>query len=122
MQIHHLKDREHLTQILRSLRPDWEEWLISSVLQSHSGTVALADMVIAATRYAADPRNKDPRGIRWRGVHWSGLDTQPATSGVDQSIRCYVCGKPEDKCLTQRPGPDDHDFEPARREDLAVIR
>lgn len=109
-----------LTDIVRSLRPDWDRWLIESILQSHHARVHVADLVVACTRYARDLGNTDPRGMCWRGQHWRGLDTQP--NAANSHVRCYVCGKPQDRCLNERPGPDDHAFEPADARDVKALR
>lgn len=104
-------DRVALTDLIRSMRPDWERWLIEAVLQSHPGAV-LPDAAVAALRWAADPAHSTPKGIFWSGRHWQGLDSAP--DRIDTGPRCTVCGKPEGRCLTERPGPDDHEFEPTR--------
>lgn len=122
MQLATPTDQDNLVDLVHSLRPDWDKWMVRSVIQSHAHAHALADLVVAATRYAADPTNRDPRGIGWRGKHWRDLDTEPTRNGVNQRVRCYTCGKTEDRCLTERPGPDDHEFEATLPADMAVIR
>lgn len=103
------EDREALADLLHSLRPDWDRWLILSVLQSHPD-VDLADLMIATARCARDD-NAPAKAIGWRSRYWSGLDTAP-TPVADDRVRCSVCGKPERRCLLERPGPDDHPWTP----------
>lgn len=102
-------DLVNITDLLRSLRPDWERFLIEAVLQSHAHHVDLADLVQASVRTAKDPTMMSPKAIGWATRHWRDLDTQPVQVANDR-VRCDVCGKPERKCLTERPGPDDHPF------------
>ena len=104
-------DRVALTDLLRSIRPDWDRWLIESVLQSHERSYDIADLAVAAIRWAHDPRATTPKGIVWPGRHWRDLDDQPDSSRINDGPRCSVCGKPEARCITERPGPDDHEFE-----------
>lgn len=105
-------DIEHLAALVYSLRTDWEEWLIKQVLNAHRDRVALADLAEAAVRCARDSQLHTPKAITFRGAHWRGLETAPPE--VNGGPRCTVCGKIESRCLTERPGPDDHDFEPVR--------
>lgn len=101
-----------LTDLLRSLRPDWDRWLVESVLQSHAHQYDLADLVEATVRVARDENIGTPKGLFWSTRHWRGLDTQPSSTSGNR-LRCYVCGKTEAKCATERPGlDDDHEFEP----------
>jgi hypothetical protein len=114
-------DLVNITDLVRSLRPEWERFIIEAVLQSHAHHVDLADLVQAAVRTASDQTIKTPKAIGWASRHWRDLDTQPIEV-ADKGQRCFTCGKPERKCLTERPGPDDHPFEPVRREDLPPVR
>lgn len=107
-------DQVALTDIIRSIRPDWDRWLIESILQSHAHRFAMGDLARAAINWAMDPTSTTPKGIVWAGSHWRGLDTQPDHVNVDLGPRCSTCDKPEGRCLTERPGPDDHPFEPKR--------
>lgn len=106
-------DLVNITDLVRSLRPDWPRHIIEAVLQSHYHHVDLADLTQAAVRCAADPTLNTPKAIGWAGRHWRDLETQPAPVAHDNR-RCDVCQKPEHRCLTERPGPDDHAFEVAR--------
>lgn len=104
------EDREALAGLLHSLRSDWDRWLILSVLQSHPD-VDLSDLIVASVRCAQDPQ-APAKAIGWRTRYWSGLDTAPVVV-ADGRRRCSVCGKPERRCLTERPGPDDHPWSPS---------
>jgi hypothetical protein len=101
-----------LTDLLLQLRPDWERWLVRSVLTSHPD-LDPGDLTIAAVRWAKD-MSHTPKGIGWSGAHWHGLGSSPDPHARDRGPRCSACGKPEGRCLTERPGPDDHEFEPVR--------
>lgn len=104
---------EKLADLLTELRPDWERWLVASVLSSHP-SIPLADFTLAAVRWAIADRRNTPKGIKWSGPHWSGCSTGPDPAARDRGPRCTVCGKPEGRCLVERPGPDEHEFEPTR--------
>lgn len=99
-----------LTDLLLSLRPDWERWLVRSVLTAHPH-LDPADLTIAAVRWSRD-MSHTPKGIAWSGAHWSGLGSAPDPASRDRGPRCDVCDKPEGRCITERPGPDDHPFTP----------
>lgn len=101
--------REALATLVHELRPDWDTWLIGSVLQSHALTYPAGDLAVAAIRWASDPTSPTPKGIVWTGRHWHGLESSPAV--IRSGPRCTTCGKVESRCLTERPGPDDHAFE-----------
>jgi hypothetical protein len=105
-------DLDHLTALVYSIRTDWEQWLIRSVLAAHCDRVALADLAEAAVRCARDSQLHTPKAITFRGKHWQGLETAPPE--ITGGPRCTTCGKIEARCLTERPGPDDHEFEPVR--------
>lgn len=105
------EDRVHLAELVVAVRPKWERWLVLSILQSHSHNVTLVDMTIAAMRIANDPTIDTPKAIGWKNKHYRDLDTAPAIVTKHRE-RCDVCGKPEERCLTERPGPDDHDYTP----------
>lgn len=97
--------------LVNQARPDWPPALVLSVLEGHATNVDGSDLAIAAIRAARTPTYRTPKTIGWRGPHWDGLTTQPA--GMLPTARCGVCGKFEDRCLTQRIGlDDDHEFEP----------
>lgn len=101
----------HLSALVHAVRPDWPEYAVSSVLQAHASSVRLGDLCIAALRAAQDPTFRTPRTIGWRGPHWRGLETVP--SDARPAERCDTCGKPEPRCLMERPGrDDDHPFTP----------
>lgn len=104
---------DHITALVCQVRPDWPAWQVKSVLQSHAGQVHLADLAVAALRAAQSPTLQTPRAIGWRGPHWDGATTLPPA--IAPRARCGVCGKTEDRCAIDRPGPDDHTFEPAAR-------
>ena len=108
------EDLEALATLVYSLRPrmDWERWLIRQVLATHRHTIDLADLAEAAVRCARDSQLSTPKAIIFRGKHWRDLDTAPPH--VTGGPRCTTCGKVEARCLTERPGPDDHPFEPKR--------
>lgn len=108
------EDIEHLASLVYSIRPkmDWERWLIRQVLTAHRDRVDVADLAEAAVRCARDSQLSTPKAITFRGPHWRGLDTAPPE--ITGGPRCTTCGKIEARCLTERPGPDDHPFE-ARR-------
>ena len=104
-------DLEAIAHLVSQARPAWPAALVLSVLQAHSSQVDGSDLAVAAIRAAKTPTFTSPKTIGWRGPHWDGLVTKP--SGLLSSVRCGVCGKFEDLCLTTRIGQDDdHEFEP----------
>lgn len=103
-----------ITTLVLGTRPSWDEWQVRAVLSAHRGQVDAPDLAVAAVRCANDPNQISPKCIGWRGPHWRGLGTMPAQHR-ERLERCHECGKPEDRCLTERPGPDDHDFVPVPR-------
>ncbi len=108
------EDIENLSALVYSIRPamDWERWLIRQVLAAHRSTIDLADLAEAAVRCARDSQISTPKAIIFRGRHWRDLATAPAA--ITGGPRCTTCGKIEGRCLTERPGPDNHEFEPIR--------
>lgn len=112
MQIATPEDVDHLSALVSSIRPDWQAWLVRQVLAAHRDRVDLADLSEAAVRCARDSQLSTPKAITFRGAHWRGLDTAPPE--ITGGPRCDTCGKREPQCLTERPGPDDHPFEPTR--------
>lgn len=105
---------DHLAYLVHAERPDWDEWVIRSILQSHALQVNGTDLSIAALRCARNPDMPGPKAIGWRGPHWRDLATVPPKM-LDPE-RCDVCGKPEPDCWSQRPGRgDDHVFSPVPR-------
>lgn len=100
---------DHLADLLADLRPDWDRWLISAVVRSHP-SVPVLDLATAAIRLAGDP-TKPVKAIGWRGPHWAGIASAPPVLAWS-TPRCDVCGKTEDRCWLERPGPDDHPFTP----------
>lgn len=115
------QDRDHLADLVCSIRPEWQRWLVLSILQAHAHNIDLVDMTIAAVRTAADKTIDTPKAIGWRSRHWRDLDTAPAQVTKHRQ-RCSVCGKTEEACWTQRPGPDDHAFDPVDRDSPALAR
>lgn len=110
MQIATPQDIDNLSALVSSIRPDWQQWLVRQVIAAHRERVDLADLSEAAVRCARDSQLDTPKAITFRGAHWRGLDTAPAE--ITGGPRCTTCGKIEARCLTERPGPDDHPFEP----------
>lgn len=106
------QDIDNLSALVYSIRPrgDWEQWLIRQVLLAHRSRVELADLAEAAVRCARDSQISTPKAITFRGKHWRGLETAPPE--ITGGPRCTTCGKIEARCLTERPGPDDHPFTP----------
>lgn len=100
----------HLVALIYEVRPDWESVVVRAVLNAHADQVRLSDLSVAAIRCAADPTVVSPKVIGWRGPHWRGLQTKPGIPS-DPGPKCGVCGKPEPRCWSERPGPDDHQFE-----------
>ena len=103
---------DHLIALAVQERPDWEPGLVRLVLDDlvRKGVTG-TDLAIATLRLAADPKRLPVKAIGWRGIHWRDLDSTPPE--VQLSARCLVCGKPEHRCLTERPGgDDDHEYEP----------
>lgn len=101
---------EHITALVVEVRPEWDAGLVRAILHAHAAHVSTADLAVAAIRYATIPDAPGPKGIGWRGPHWRDLATAPPA--VAPRARCGVCGRPEDRCWGERPGPDDHQFEP----------
>lgn len=105
---------ETLAQVARvvcAIRPSWPEHLVISALQSHASTVNLGDLAVAAIRAAQNMDLSTPKTIGWRGPHWDGARTRPTSP--EPRERCNICGKPEPRCVMERPGADDdHAFEP----------
>lgn len=98
----------HIAALVHDARPDWELTLLRIILSAHRSQCAGADLAIAALRAAQNPNLLTPKAIGWRGAHWEGLATRPVEA--ESSARCGECGKPESRCYTERPGPDDHVF------------
>lgn len=121
---HYTATHETLTAIallVSQARPAWPAALVLSVLQAHSSNVDGSDLAVAAIRAAKTPTFTSPKAIGWRGPHWDGLTTMP--SGLLSSVRCGVCGKFEDLCLTTRIGQDDdHEFEPTETRGRPGVR
>ncbi len=108
------QDLASIVQLVSEMRPDWDSNLISLVLIAHRDQVDAADLAVAAIRAAQDPEHRTPKVIGWRGHHWDGARTKPPR--IRDLEICGVCGKPEDRCYSERPGhDDDHDFEPTRK-------
>lgn len=105
---------EHLTQLVWAERPEWDATVLRIVLTdlSMQGRVNGNDLAIAALRAASNRDLPSPKAIGWRGPHWRDLDTVPPS--MTAPVRCDVCGRPEPDCYGVRPGPDDHQFVPAR--------
>lgn len=102
-----------LSGLVCEIRPDWDWGLVRVVLVSHRRAVSAGDLAVAVLRGAQDPRVPSPKALMWRGPHWDGLATRPESAQPRR--RCGVCGKTEDRCHLDRPGPDDHPFEPVER-------
>lgn len=103
---------ELLAGLICGYRPSWDPALVKYILND-CREVDSADLAIAAIRYAADSRYDTPKGIKWKGPHWRDLNTTPLTVTISNQ-RCTTCGKPEQKCITERPGrDDDHRYSPA---------
>lgn len=103
--------RVALAEIIIKIRPAWPHWLICSVLQAHAHNVTLEDLTIAAVRVAMDKTIDTPKAIGWKSRHYRDLDTAPMIVSK-QRERCDICGKTEERCVTDRPGPDDHVYTP----------
>lgn len=103
---------DHLIALALQERPDWDRGLLRLVLDDLvAKQVTGTDLAIVTLRLAADPRSLPPKAIGWRGPHWRDLDSTPPE--VQPSARCQTCGKPEPRCLTERPGlDDDHAYDP----------
>lgn len=106
------EDIERTAALVHAIRPEWEEWLVRQVLSAHRQRVDLPDLIEAAVRCARDSQLSTPKAITFRGKHWRDLATAP--DEVTGGPRCTTCQKIEARCLTERPGPDDHPFEPIR--------
>lgn len=102
----------HIAALVCEARPQWDPGLVQVVLLSHVGQVDGSDLAVAAIRAACNPDLPTPKAIGWRGPHWDGLATTPPH--VTTGPRCSVCGKVEPRCYGERPGPDDHAFDPVR--------
>lgn len=100
-----------LADLVIKLRPKWDRWILLSVLQSHAHNVTLEDLTVASVRVASDPTIDTPKAIGWKSRHYRDLDTAPVMVHK-QRERCDVCGKTEERCITERPGPDDHAYTP----------
>lgn len=105
---------EHLVELAIQERPDWDRGLLRVILNDLvAKRVTGNDLALATLRLAADPKLLPAKAIAWRGAHWRDLDSTPPE--VSLPDRCRVCGKPEPRCLTERPGlDDDHQFEGRR--------
>lgn len=102
-----------VARLVEQERPDWDPVLVKLVLHSHTSLVDGSDLAIAALRAAQNRDLPTPKAIGWRGPHWRDLATQPIE--VRAAERCTTCGKPEPRCVMERPGrDDDHRFEPRR--------
>lgn len=101
---------DRLTYLVVAERPEWDEWVVRSVLHSHKMQVDGTDLAIASMRAAKNRNYLTPKAIGWRGPHWDGLDTKPVEA--QHRDRCGVCGRYEPQCAAIRPGGDDHLFEP----------
>jgi len=99
-----------LVDLVFEVRPEWDPGLVRLVLVAHKDQCNFGDLSIAALRAARTPEVRTPKAIGWRGPHWDGLATKPLH--VEHRERCAVCGKTEPRCMFERPGPDDHPFEP----------
>lgn len=107
------QELEAIAFLVSESRPEWQQGLVLAVLTGHRNQVDAADLAIAALRAARNPDFRTPKTIGWRGPHWYGLATTPPE--IARKARCGICGKPEDKCETQRVGVgDDHEFEPVQ--------
>ena len=104
---------DHLAQLLAVIRPDWDTGLVRVVLHSHTHQVRAADLIEASIRAARVERFTSPRFIGWRGQHWDGLATRPVEAAA--TAWCAICGKVEHRCLSERYGDDDHEFEATRK-------
>jgi hypothetical protein len=120
---HRATDRElaHIADLICGYRPGWDPNLVAYILRDASRDVASSDLAVAAIRYAADPKYDTPKGIKWKGPHWRDLATRPVDVQISEQ-RCDTCGKPESRCITERPGPDDHPFTPTPAPRLAAVR
>lgn len=101
-------------------RPEWDRPLVGIILRDLARYVDGSDLAIAALRAAQNRAVPEPRAIAWRGPHWRDLNSLPPEAKAQ--ARCSVCGKVESRCLTERPGPDDHRFEPTDPTALRVRR
>lgn len=99
---------DHIAALVQQQRPEWEPSLVKIILRSHADLVDGTDLAIAALRAANNLDLPTPKAIGWRGKHWDDLATQPIE--VKSPERCDTCGKPEPRCWSERPGPDDHRF------------
>lgn len=101
---------EAITHLVLMARPGWvpNAWQVRAVLGDLAHRVDGSDLALAAIRAAKDLGITTPRAILFRGPHWRDLATAPAE--VTGGPRCSVCGKVESRCVSERPGPDDHEF------------
>lgn len=105
-----------LVDLVYDARPEWDRGLIRLVIAAHVDQCHFSDLAIAALRAARRPEVRTPKAIGWRGPHWDGLTTKPRA--VEHKERCFTCGKTEPRCMFDRPGPDDHVFEPITTPDM----
>lgn len=104
---------ESIAALVCAARPEWEHQLVKVILLSHAMQVDGTDLAIAALRCAANPDMPGPKAIGWRGPHWRDLGTCPPE--MKRPEVCDICRKPEPRCWSERPGPDDHVFVPIAR-------
>lgn len=100
----------HLVSLVCSIRPEWPAFYLQGVLDGHRDQLGATDLAVATLRAAANPDLRTPKAIMWRGRHWDHATTTPAE--ITAGPRCDVCGKREDRCYLERPGPDEHPFTP----------
>lgn len=101
---------ELIGQLVEQIRPDWDPYVVRAIATDLAQRVALADLVCVCVRAASNPDLHNPRSILWRGPHWHGVKDPPPE--VAPKERCRTCGKIEPRCVMDRPGPDDHPFDP----------
>lgn len=100
---------DHLVALIHEQRPNWDQGLTRLILLDLARRVDGTDLAIAALRAACAENLPSPKAIGWRGPHWDGLTPPPE---IRHRARCNICGKTEPRCWGERPGPDDHTFEP----------
>ena len=104
------RELDLVAELVTTIRPDWDLTLVTVVLRAHRDQCDASDLAIAAIRAARSPDVQTPRWIWQRGPWWDQSITCPPYLAA--RAKCRICGKIETECYLQRPGPDDHLFEP----------
>lgn len=106
---------DQLADLVVNVRPGWDRWVVASIARDLARRLPLGDLAVAYLRAANNPDLPHAKSVLWKGNHWDHVKPADRPTEVVPLKRCGVCGKREDACRTQRPGPDEHTFEPVDR-------